>query len=447
MAEKNMDKSSSLKNLKEETSPTGGKPPKKLNKNASQRAENFSPMNSAEQRDGTKDGRSNESSIKRAQRSKRGSDAAESNSPSRRPGRSMAENSGLGTGRQATKVSEKLFCVEGLSAVDPSRIRLTLISLQLQVANRQKELVSKGLVSGDFKGLATDYPSFELLWFDIESKTRHLIQELIDPVVDRLVDHKDTINQLKQDQQKTDDKVENLKETIFQTNGKLDIFEQINMKLANLEAERKILEDKVDYENKTIKNRMEVIDQNFEIQTKVFKNLQSHTDDVMAELSKLKETYQKQCDLFVSEVDNCNKLIMDHTERLTDYCQRLEKTTIDHKGIMDNHTSQIQELYSRMKSAEQHIMDLEKETTRLEADKTDKVLFYKTKKKLDLKDLEQDIKLFKNINHCITLDNYLEKYLPIRTQSLINETLRSVLGGKERRRLELYDNEKNSLLY
>ena len=41
-----------------------------------------------------------------------------------------------------------------------------------------------------------------------------------------------------------------------------------------------------------------------------------------------------------------------------------------------------------MKSAEEHIMLLEKETTRLEADKTDKVLFYKTKKKLDLKDLE-----------------------------------------------------------
>ena len=30
---------------------------------------------------------------------------------------------------------------------------------------------------------------------------------------------------------------------------------------------------------------------------------------------------------------------------------------------------------------------------------------------------------------------------------MINETLRSVLGGKERRRLELYDNEKNSILY
>ena len=37
--------------------------------------------------------------------------------------------------------------------------------------------------------------------------------------------------------------------------------------------------------------------------------------------------------------------------------------------------------------------------------------------------------------------------MPIRLQSQVNETLRSVLGGKERRRLELYDNEKNSLLY
>ena len=45
------------------------------------------------------------------------------------------------------------------------------------------------------------------------------------------------------------------------------------------------------------------------------------------------------------------------------------------------------------------------------------------------------------------MDNYLEKYLPIRTQALIDETLRAILGGKERRRLELYDAEKNAILY
>ena len=49
-------------------------------------------------------------------------------------------------------------------------------------------------MSGDFKGLSSEYPSFELLWFDIESKTRHLVQELIDPVIDKLVDNSDKIN-------------------------------------------------------------------------------------------------------------------------------------------------------------------------------------------------------------------------------------------------------------
>lgn len=78
---------------------------------------------------------------------------------------------------------------------------------------------------------------------------------------------------MRQEQEKQDVKIENLRDTIFQTNGKLDIFEQINLKLANLEAERKILEDKVDYENKNMKSRMEEIDQKNEIQTKVFKNL------------------------------------------------------------------------------------------------------------------------------------------------------------------------------
>jgi len=30
---------------------------------------------------------------------------------------------------------------------------------------------------------------------------------------------------------------------------------------------------------------------------------------------------------------------------------------------------------------------------------------------------------------------------------MINDTLMSTLGGRERRRLELYDSDKNSLLY
>jgi hypothetical protein len=55
--------------------------------------------------------------------------------------------------------------------------------------------------------------------------------------------------------------------------------------------------------------------------------------------------------------------------------------------------------------------------------------------------------LFKCTNQIVSHDNYYEKYLPIRVQSQINDTLKSILEGKLRRRLELYDNDKSKILY
>lgn len=97
-------------------------------------------------------------------------------------------------------------------------------------ANREQ--LTKNLTAPDFKGLSTDYPSFDLLWFDIETKTRHLMEELLDPIVDRLVSYKDSINQVKTDGQKATKKIEELKDTIFNTNNKLDVFEQLNLRIA-----------------------------------------------------------------------------------------------------------------------------------------------------------------------------------------------------------------------
>lgn len=109
--------------------------------------------------------------------------------------------------------------------------------------------------------------------------------------------------------------------------------------------------------------------------------------------------------------------------------------------------SKTEELANRTKFAEEEIVKLHAETSRLERVKTELALFIKTKKKFELKDIEHDVKLFKCINHVVTHDNFYDKYLPIRTQSQVSETLRAVLSGKERRRLELYDNEKTGLLY
>lgn len=50
-------------------------------------------------------------------------------------------------------------------------------------------------------------------------------------------------------------------------------------------------------------------------------------------------------------------------------------------------------------------------------------------------------------NHCVALDNYLDKYQPLRVQGMIGETLEACLTGAERRNHELYLSDKISLLY
>lgn len=57
------------------------------------------------------------------------------------------------------------------------------------------------------------------------------------------------------------------------------------------------------------------------------------------------------------------------------------------------------------------------------------------------------MRISKNTNHCETIDSYLDKYQPIRTQFLIQETLEAVLSSKDKRKLEVYSSEKFQILY
>ena len=83
--------------------------------------------------------------------------------------------------------------------------------------------------------------------------------------------------------------------------------------------------------------------------------------------------------------------------------------------VLRLYESNIGELYERLKTAEDDVTKLKTETVRLDKVKTELSLFTHTTKKFHIKNIEQDVKLFKCTNHVITHDNYYEKYLPIRT--------------------------------
>ena len=128
------------------------------------------------------------------------------------------------------------------------------------------------------------------------------MEELLDPIIDRLLNHKELITQVRNEGVKNAKKIEEVQQTVFNSNNKLDIFDQITIKIAKAQADVKVLEDKVDYENKNTRSRMEDIAKLSEIQTSSYNNLRTHTREVMDEISKLKDVYRSQCESFVAEV-------------------------------------------------------------------------------------------------------------------------------------------------
>jgi DNA repair ATPase RecN len=87
------------------------------------------------------------------------------------------------------------------------------------------------------------------------------MEELITPLVDRLVEHKDEINQLSTTAKRHNVKLEEFKEVIYKTDNKLDVFDEINEKMAKLNADRIILQDNMGFEIGNLRTRMDDIDE------------------------------------------------------------------------------------------------------------------------------------------------------------------------------------------
>lgn len=100
-----------------------------------------------------------------------------------------------------------------------------------------------------------------------------------------------------------------------------------------------------------------------------------------------------------------------------------------------------------MKNAELDIQQLKKDTLKLEKVKLEANIFSTTVQPIQKLQQEHEVRISDNKNHCETIDSYLDKYQPIRTQFLIQETLESVLSSKDKRKLEAYSTEKFQILY
>ena len=105
--------------------------------------------------------------------------------------------------------------------------------------------------SGNFSGKG-DFASFDLLWYDLVSKTRALVGDSVSPLVDDITQHKDLLSKLQATNNQNVKKVDELERTVYNKLNKLTIFEEIYDKIARVEADRIIVEQRIENDHELI---------------------------------------------------------------------------------------------------------------------------------------------------------------------------------------------------
>ena len=125
---------------------------------------------------------------------------------------------------------------------------------------------------------------------------------------------------------------------------------------------------------------MDDIDYKREKDQIIFNNMVKSVEDVNLELVDLKETYQKQSDKFIASISSLSHTMNDRLQELWDQCKKFDGITDKHQEELIKLAGGGDELRRRITAAEKAIRDLEKETIRLEYVKTERDLFFETKK-------------------------------------------------------------------
>lgn len=97
-----------------------------------------------------------------------------------------------------------------------------------------------------------DFESFDLLWYDLVTKTRALVKDLNAPLVEDVTDHKDLLTRLQNTNDINVRKVDELERTVYNKLHKLDIFEEIYEKIARVEADRIKVEQRIENDHELI---------------------------------------------------------------------------------------------------------------------------------------------------------------------------------------------------
>ncbi|CDW88205.1 UNKNOWN [Stylonychia lemnae] len=236
--------------------------------------------------------------------------------------------------------------------------------------------------------------------------------------------------------------IKDLEYSVFKKNQKLNVFEEIDQKIAENERVRAENDARLWYAIEDINKQRE--DWLFEIDNmkRAVGSLEQNKDMIYQEIRRIQVQNDETKEDFINKLkENYANLLLSIEDLRNNLSNQELNLSLTTSKSMSN-SNYVRELQSRSDVFAENIQKCQKELTLLYELKQDKSIMEEIKDKMWEEIHKMQRELDEKTNQFNTVENFVEKYIPIRIQSQISETLACILNRSQMNKLENFEMEK-----
>jgi len=273
-------------------------------------------------------------------------------------------------------------------------------------------------------------------WFHFETKMRSLIQEMLEPVIRRNSEDSQTLkfmetiyDELKEKHQESDSRIQALEESTSE-------FAVLDNRINELRGNRKLEDQKISIEFSNFHSDIDQMNMLINQEKEIARSTEIHWEKLNNDIASIKEQFfelKEKVHLKIIEItDEVNNNMTNFNEQNSETNSKLSEVV----AKFENVTSNIDEFHLSIEQSKDIMKKLSKSVTKWDKQKVDSQKFETT-----VEEQNQILALLgdrtNNLDHKMyMLEEYWDKYMPMKIQSSISGAITPVLSPKKKKVLE-----------
>lgn len=269
----------------------------------------------------------------------------------------------------------------------------------------------------------------ELEWFEMESKVRALVYELVKPTAIKCDANKSESIEIIKDSKELEKRIKHLEYWLKVTKKKeaKTVFDDINDKIFENEQKRINSVDILESQIKSLEKNTKNISDDWISLRGILSRIENKFDEMYKELNSLASIQVKDKDEIHDKFTVTSSSMFAQIEKVTKRCEFCENQSQGLKLSSDLLATKFEENSAYMLKLEKHLNQYKHEISRLDDEKANKESFESKYEMVEegIETLDRSMSVYDN--RIKYLENFIDKYIPIQVQSMISDSISKVI--------------------